>query len=346
MVWALIAAELFLCWLNPMPIAPRYVTATSFGIRGNEPNRTSRHFSADFEIEIRTNAQGIRADEDIPYRKPDGVKRIVVLGDSFGMGYEVNLEDTFLVRMENQLKRSGYNVQIVNLSVSGHGNAEELLMLQHEGSKYEPDMVLLCWHRSDLKDNIRSNLFQLDGEQLIADNSSYLPGVSIQAKLYQIPGYDWIQANTNLYAFMREWISWNVAKPLLVALRSKPAKARENAKKGPTVVPKVDYPTQLTVALLHEIQQLSTKGQCKFAVFDIPDHRNNRTFWSKLPKDAKGTHYGLPVVGVIDTLRAHAGEGLYWTRSQRHFTPLGCRLVGDELAVYIIEKRLLDLSAE
>ena len=97
---------------------------------------------------------------------------------------------------------------------------------------------------------------------------------------------------------------------------------------------------------LNILKQVSINAGAKFVVLDIPDHSDNRLFLSRFPNDPEGTHYGLPVVKVIDTLKAHAGELLYWTRSQRHFTPLGCRLVGDKLAEYIIEERLLDLSAE
>ena len=82
---------------------------------------------------METNSKGVRSDREIPYEKPAGVKRIVVLGDSYGMGYEVTLEDSFLGVMERRLQESGIEAEVVNLSVSGHGTAEELITLKEEG---------------------------------------------------------------------------------------------------------------------------------------------------------------------------------------------------------------------
>jgi hypothetical protein len=344
--YAIVFAEVFLRALWPVPVVPRYVTAGTFGIRVNEPDRQYWHTSADFKIQIRTNSRGIRADEEIPYEKAPGLQRIVVLGDSFAMGYEVNLEDTFLTRMEKQLRAAGLNVQVVNLAVSGHGNAEELLMLQHEGLKYQPDLVLLCWHRSDLTDNVRSGLFELKDGQLKPKNPAYLPGVQIQHKLYRIPGYDWVQAHSNLYAFLREWISWNVAKPILLALQSKSAAAAGAADPDAAAAPDDAYPGRLTIALLNEIQRVSSEAGAKFLVMDIPDQSDNVEFRSILPADGQGGHYGLPVVSLLEPLRARAGQPLYWLRSQGHFTPLGCRIAGDCLAQHILDHHLLGQGGE
>jgi len=44
----------------------------------------------------------------------------------------------------------------------------------------------------------------------------------------------------------------------------------------------------------------------------------------------------------IHPVMAHAGEKLYYETSHRHFTPAGCRIVGDLLAKAILDRRLLD----
>jgi hypothetical protein len=133
LVYFLIFGEIFLRIFRPQPMLPRYVCATEYGVRGNMPNMNYWHTTTEYHINIRTNSQGIRADRDIPYEKPRGVKRIVLLGDSFGMGYEVNLEDTFTRRLEVGLAAKGVNCEVVNLSVSGLGTAEELIVLENRG---------------------------------------------------------------------------------------------------------------------------------------------------------------------------------------------------------------------
>ena len=103
--WTIFAAEWFLRLLDPVPVVPRYVMAGPDGIRVNEPNKTYQQRSADFHITIHINAEGMRCDEDITYAKPAGIKRIVVLGDSFSMGYENSLHDSFITQMGLDLKK-------------------------------------------------------------------------------------------------------------------------------------------------------------------------------------------------------------------------------------------------
>ena len=68
------------------PKFPWHVVEAEWGLRYNEPEARYRHKSADVNIRFRINAQGMRADHDYSYSKPEGVKRIVSLGDSFTIG--------------------------------------------------------------------------------------------------------------------------------------------------------------------------------------------------------------------------------------------------------------------
>ena len=54
-----------------------------------------------------------------------------------------------------------------------------------------------------------------------------------------------------------------------------------------------------------------------------------------------GTTFGFTVVNPISLFEQHKGELLYWERSHGHFTPLGCRIVGRELARVIVAENLL-----
>lgn len=348
-LWAIFAAEMFLRLLHPVPVVPRHVMAGPYGIRVNEPNKTYWHRSADFRIQIRTNDRGIRADEEIPYSKPAGVKRIVVLGDSFGMGYEVNLEDTFLARMEQELRVAGQNVQVVNLSVSGYGNAEELIALEMEGLKYHPDLVLLCWDETDYEDNVRSNLYAIEGGKVVRKNPTYLPGVTMQRRLNGLPGYNWVESHLDLYSFIREWVSFNVAKPLLVLLRDPLGQVHEDAApdaaSNDTRSRWTGYPTDLMIALLREIQRVCGTAGSKFAILDIPEHNENTAFHSSFPADPSGRSFGLDVISPVRVFEQNSGrELIFWKRSQGHLTPAGCKIVGHLVASEILTRGLLEAA--
>jgi len=284
----------------------------------------------------------MRADHDIPYEKPAGTKRIVVLGDSFSMGYEVSLEDSFLVQMENRLKAAGQKVEVVNLSVSGHGTAEELLMLQNEGIKYHPDLVLVCYNSTDPEDNVRCGLYSLTDGTLKRANAEFLPGVSIQQRLYHIPGYEWIAANSNLYSFAREQFSWNIAKKLMVAI----AAIRQSAATPAAALPSANaasepYAETITVTLLQELKKTSESAGAKYLILDIPIRNAEHDFISTLPPRAIKPETDMPTLDVIGDFKAHMDKPLYTSRSQGHFTPHGCDIVGDALARHILAKQLI-----
>jgi hypothetical protein len=341
-LYIIIAFEVLFRVFSPVPIIPRYVTGTPFGIRGNMPNMNYWHKSADFKINIRTNSRGIRSDEEIAYEKPEGLKRIVVLGDSFGMGYEVNIEDTFLNRMNDKLEKHGKKVQIINLSVSGHGNAEELIMLENEGIKYHPDIILLCWHASDFDDNVRSDLFSLKNGELKRKAATYLPGIHISDMLYKIPLFIPISENSHIYNKVRDKAGEEIQK-ILVQIQNLQSVLKGTASKTESkeTAPN-DYPERLMIALIKNMYEQSKKVNAKFIILDLPLSKGRYKFYSAFPKTADKS-IAESVVNPIDMLRKNIvkGELFINEHSHFHFTPKACRIIGDVLAAYILDNKLL-----
>lgn len=339
LVYCVAAMELFLRIFSPVAIMPRYVCATDFGIRGNEPNRQYWQKTPECRVLISTNSKGIRAEEEIPYEKPAGVKRIVVLGDSFGMGYEVDLKDSFTQQMVRYLEQNGITAEVVNLSVSGHGNAEELIMLQEEGLKYDPDMVLLEWHSTDLDDNVRSNLFAIEDGRLVRKAKTYLPGVEVQKTLFQFRAYRFVGENSQFYSFFREWAAGKVKKILVTLHRSEMNLPEENRQAAADKAK--EYRENLTVALLKKIKQECYQRKISFLVLDIPRVRGRAEFWSVFPRE-KSVPLNLDYYCPIQDFEKMSGAKLYSEKSHGHLTPLGCEVVGKGLADYTIHNGLLE----
>jgi len=89
------------------------------------------------EIDYRINSLGLR-NRETPYKKPEGVFRIVLVGDSRTFGWGVPLEKHFSTLLEGYFK----DVEVINMGVSGFGVDQELLFLDSEGFRYEPDLVI------------------------------------------------------------------------------------------------------------------------------------------------------------------------------------------------------------
>ncbi len=91
-----------------------------------------------FSTTFQTNSRGLR-DKEYKLNKPDGVKRIVVLGDSFTWGFGVNDDEIYTERLESMLP----NTEVINLGVTAYNLRREFNYLKHEGIKYSPDMVIV-----------------------------------------------------------------------------------------------------------------------------------------------------------------------------------------------------------
>jgi hypothetical protein len=357
-VYSLLAAEFFLRVISPMPLLPRYVVATPYGVRANQPSVTYYHTTPECYVKMETNSHGIRSNREIPYEKPAGVKRIVVLGDSYGMGYEVDLDQMFLSQLEARVKEAGVPCEVVNLSVSGHGNAEELLALRAEGFKYQPDLVLVCWHSTDLDDNVRSGLFKFDGDRLVADKPAYLPGTNMQQKLAQFALYRFVSERCQLYSFLREELAGKLKALLLVGggkkadaeaeptiAQAKPSNPSSSTTgQGPDGTPaKLSDAERLSIALLEQARRESIEHHANFLVLDIPDFGfKNAELRSAFPRDPEGKDFGLRVVSPLDAFHSTPqDQQLYRHRGHFHLTPIACQIVGDLLARVVLKDDFL-----
>jgi len=99
-------------------------------------------------------------DRDHAVRKPPGVFRIVVLGDSVGTGLKVaRLEDVFPFQLEAILRRAGVNAEVINLSVTGYSTQQEVETLREKGLRFSPDLVLVAYTLSD-RERLDGNIME------------------------------------------------------------------------------------------------------------------------------------------------------------------------------------------
>ena len=109
---------------------------------------------------LQVNSVGMH-DREHQAAKPEGVYRIVVLGDSYSEAKQVPIDSTYWFLLPDHLARCGFQAgktaEVLNFSVSGYGTAQELILLQVLAARYQPDLVLLQFTGSnDVKNNSRS----------------------------------------------------------------------------------------------------------------------------------------------------------------------------------------------
>ena len=140
------------------------------------------------------NSDGFRG-RDYPVEKPKEVYRIIVLGDSFAFGYGVNDNETFSYYLEqklNSLNISGKRFEVLNLGVGGYNTFQEVESLNIKGLKYNPDLVIIAHHGSDME-NISEIEREIDemysnytsGKQNVTNNTYATLRAYFQNKAFQ-----------------------------------------------------------------------------------------------------------------------------------------------------------------
>jgi len=250
-------------------LLPRMVTAAHYHgttLRRQIPNSSFWHTTVDGTWEFRINAQGFRDDENYEYPKPPGRRRILVLGDSHTLGYEVRQSATFSKVLERRLREKGFDAQVLNTGVSGFGTAEELMFLEHEGMKYHPDAVVLAFFENDFDDNIVSGLYELKNGNLLVKKTNYTPGVEAIAIMNAVPGASWLGQHSYLYSRLVNAV-WATTKQALRDIAGKKLEIEYSIQTSEVN----KYKEDLVVALLERMKAVAHAANIPFIIVEIPN---------------------------------------------------------------------------
>lgn len=96
-------------------------------------------------VDVSVNTHGFRG-PPIQTKKAEGVRRILLLGDSSVYGHGVGQQYTFAHHLNNAL---GPSIEVINLGVPGYSSAQSLNLLELRGWELEPDLIVVASLWSD-----------------------------------------------------------------------------------------------------------------------------------------------------------------------------------------------------
>lgn len=109
----------------------------------NKPNSV-RKFGGN--VVYKYNNSGFR-DLNHTLEKPQGISRIVVLGDSVTEGYGVKWQAMFTQVLQSKL---GHGFEVINISAGGLNTPQEVYLFEQEGLAYKPDLVIVNFVMNDV----------------------------------------------------------------------------------------------------------------------------------------------------------------------------------------------------
>jgi lysophospholipase L1-like esterase len=179
------------------------------------PNARGNYKSLEFNVSYTINSIGLR-DREISRNKPEGTKRVLILGDSFTEGNGVEAKDAFPQRLQALVDAAGLSTrwEVINAGEGSYSPLLEYLLLKKQLIDLEPNLVILALDLSDAYDDIHYT------ELATFDASGDPVAVRAEPERKRGPWYveatysfkDFLKDHTRLYNFVRRRVA-----PLLVA---------------------------------------------------------------------------------------------------------------------------------
>ncbi|MBE7558602.1 hypothetical protein HS125_06540 [bacterium] len=285
--------------------------------------------TTEYKVPVRINSRGLRNSE-VGERSPTRL-RVLMLGDSFVMGY-YSLEERSLVRLvERRLAERYGPVEIINAGVPSYGTVQELTFLCEEGEYYRPDVVVLAFCLSnDARDNANPERYEIvDGWRVREGKKPNLRSTFFRhSHLYRMVRFMLddervtLERRTRLYQTpqpetMTE--AWQATDQALAGLVDECS--RLSARLYVVAIPEMlqVYPDTWT-----RVQ----KDNPKFTLErDLPNRRLTELC----------ARHGVPCLDLLPLLEKHVDERLYF-ETDPHWTPRGCELAGEIVGDWLAEE--------
>ncbi len=101
-------------------------------------------------VPVTINSRGWR-DGEYSLKKPAGVRRIMVVGDSVTFGYGVKLEEMFAKLLERGLNSRGPGrYEVISLGGAGGNTYSQSRIIKENVAIYDPDLVILAFNLNDI----------------------------------------------------------------------------------------------------------------------------------------------------------------------------------------------------
>jgi hypothetical protein len=277
------------------------------------------------------NDRGFRGRE-LPLPRPGAtLTRVVVLGDSVAFGLHVSDEQTFCSILDGR----DNGLEVANLAVQGYGPDQELLVLEREGLRLEPDVVVLSFCMANDFADVMLKVSLYDGRtpkprfelredgRLSLDDAS-LSRSALARALQRLSDHSHLVNRVGALA------------------------PREPAAPGPhwreryeAALRDEEQVLQLSLALVRRMRELCRERGIVFLVALMPD----RFSYRRKPAVARRFLAGLEADGIplVDFSARFLDQGLRLKHvaldGTGHLSAEGHRLVSDELEAAILELR-------
>ena len=132
-------------------------------------------------------------------------KKLLILGDSISAGYGLKESENWVQLLENSLRKSGQELQIINSSISGDTTIGGLSRIESDLAEHKPNYVLVELGGNDALrgypiNKIKSNLLKIIDASLLAKANPIIMQIRIPPNY----GKNYVAAFESIYSEIAE----------------------------------------------------------------------------------------------------------------------------------------------
>lgn len=241
---SLMVAELMVRSFYPQNLSGSWTVIDDYGLRMNKSEGESIHAHGDRKVIYSFEDFGIRSSFQ-PIEQP--AIKVLVLGDSFTVGYLLSVEDTYV----DQLARANNNMKFFNAATGGWGASDYTAYMETYCKRINPDIALVIMNTDDIGRMHRSALYNYKIESDSINRSEYIPTLKNRVKklLNSFSFYQVLLERSHLLQLVRTAYVGRLSKPLGTGVRSF----------GLMNIEDVKYSNRFSAALFSHLQRISSE---------------------------------------------------------------------------------------
>lgn len=273
--------------------------------------------------EVRINRLGLRGPEP-GLGRPPGVRRVVVLGDSFAFGLGVDEPHTFGAQLANLLSRTA-PTEVLNLGVIGYATDQELLLFEELGPRLRPDLVVLVMCDNDFQHNTQDFVYDAYYKPFFEGSPLTLEGTPVPRLNRAQAARLWLGRHSNLWNAFR---TGQASDPRLASLLDS----------FQVAVPRTttEEPVDLAFRLLERLRARAHDEKAELVIFNT-GHRGERLrlYQALRPRLDAGGFLHFSFEGALQQARTEQ-PARYWDfGSDFHWNVAANRLAAEVTHFYI-----------
>jgi lysophospholipase L1-like esterase len=257
------------------------------------PNKAGHYYG----VSVETNSLGLR-DYEYSIEKPENMKRVIFLGDSFTFGWGVPLKKLYSKQVEKMLSRVGQKAQVINMGVGNYNSIMEVELFKQKGLILEPDMVVLMYFVNDTEPVPR---VKSKAEYFVLKHSYFMAFLFdrlVKLKTAFDKNFDWKKYYLSLYS------------------QENAVNLAENEK------------------AIKELINLCRTHQIKLVIVNIPELRSLKQYqFDKATMHIKdlAAEGKVPFLDLLPALVGQEAESLWVSEEDPHASELANRIIAEEI---------------